>query len=110
MMQVLQHSRKGHSSGRLERMETYREYMGKAVEVVKPLGVRLRPLGVLVGVLLLEHMVHWVVGWVYYNYCVRSFFMSLITNGSYVCTALDAVQRSSMTRYSAAVAGLIRWG
>lgn len=87
-------------------MEVVREY----VEVVKPLGVRLRPLGVLVGVLLLEQLVHWVVGWIYYNYCARSFFMSLLTNGSYVCTALDSVQRSSLTRYGAAVAGLIRWG
>lgn len=84
-------------------MEVAREYMGQ-------MGVRVRPLGVLVGVLLLEQLVHWVVGWMYYNYCAKSFFTSILTNGSYVCTALDAAQRSSLTRYGAAVAGLIRWG
>lgn len=57
--------------------------------------------GKVVGVLLVHHFVHWVTGWVYYRLCAKSFFHSLVTHGSNVCTALDTVHRSSLVKYGA---------
>lgn len=90
-------------------MEYVREYAGQAVEAMWGYAPRVKAIGWLVVMLLLDHMVQWAVGWMYYEWCSKSFFTSLLTNGSYVCTSLDAVRRSSLTKYGAAVAGMITW-
>ena len=78
-------------------------YMAK----VRDVGVRV---GRVAGLALVFHFVYWVVGWMHYRLCARSFFQSMVTHGSMVCVGLDTVQRSTLLKYGANIgmlAGLI---
>jgi hypothetical protein len=70
------------------------EYMAKAGEVG-------RRAGRVVGMALVFHFVYWLVGWMHYRMCARSFFQSMVTHGSMVCVGLETVQRSTLLKYGA---------
>jgi hypothetical protein len=49
----------------------------------------------ILGVIIASHVTHYGCEWVYYNYCARSFMLSIVTAGSPACKGLRVIADTS---------------
>jgi hypothetical protein len=54
----------------------------------------------MMGMLIMQHLIHYYASRMYFNYCASSLFHSIITHGSHVCTTIDSIRMMSVSKFA----------